>query len=39
MEVVAHASWHLSFWGGTERIREKIEAYAHQVMSPHNFLV
>ena len=30
MEVVTDASWHLSFWGGEQRILDKIEAYAHQ---------
>jgi len=30
MEEINNAAWHLSFFGGEERIRTKLEAYAHQ---------
>mmetsp|Transcript_15437 Transcript_15437/g.51794 ORF Transcript_15437/g.51794 Transcript_15437/m.51794 type:complete len:272 (-) Transcript_15437:199-1014(-) len=30
MDVILDASWHLSFFGGVDRIKTKIEAYAHQ---------
>lgn len=29
-EIIKNGGWHLSFMGGTNRIIEKIEAYAHQ---------
>jgi hypothetical protein len=34
MEEINDAAWHLSFFGGEERIRTKLEAYAHQ---EHNY--
>jgi len=33
MEEINNAAWHLSFFGGEDRIRTKLEAYAHQEVS------
>lgn len=37
MEEVQDASWHLSFFGGSKRILEKLEAYAHQENNKDQF--
>lgn len=31
--LVPNGGWHLTFWGGVEKIQEKLESYAHQELN------
>jgi len=34
--TIPAAGWHFSFQGGTDKVREKIEAYSHQELNTHD---
>jgi beta-1,4-mannosyl-glycoprotein beta-1,4-N-acetylglucosaminyltransferase len=35
--VIPNAGWHLTFWGGVEKIQEKLQSYAHQELNTELF--
>lgn len=35
--VLKTGGWHLSYWGGVERVKTKIESFAHQEFNTENF--
>jgi hypothetical protein len=37
-EIVDNAGWHLSFMGGSQRIKDKIKSYGHQEFNNSNIL-